>query len=106
MRNRKFTTLALLGMTAGVCLYANEVKAEGKCSAGTCQTAEQCQKETAKDTESSFAGSLSANSQDLFQKFTADQKKQAISLTDGNKMSADDAVAQVDNECRCGKPHK
>jgi hypothetical protein len=123
VKNKNFMTMALLGMAAGVCFFANDLTAWQRSAMSECkQDANDC-KEDAGDSkqaqdkcmrkskrcegnasgsdESSFANELSAYSKSTFMKFTTDQKKQAMDAADNNKMTPDEAVAKVGGGCGC-----
>jgi hypothetical protein len=122
---KKFTSLALLGAVASMCLYTtglsawertamkdckedNDVckKDVDKCKkdgSSNCQKVEtkckdkleKCKKDADKKDQGSFAASLSAFSKTQFQNFSEDQKKKAMDMADDNEMNPDDAVAKV-----------
>ncbi len=121
--NKKLMNMAL-GLGACVCLFSGELSAwersamsdckqdESDCKKeakgctddkGTCKKqaeqckkdAEACKKSAQISDETSFMNALSPYSKSQFQKFSPDQKKKAMDMADGAKISPDDAVTKV-----------
>lgn len=62
-----------------------------KCNA----TMDMCKRDADKTDESSFANALSPGNKAQFTGLSADQKKKAMDMADGNKMDPDDALAKT-----------
>ncbi len=101
MITKSFAKLAVLGLAAGICLFTSELSAwqskpvnYPKCRKDG-KTDMRCDKENREDNLYTFGAELSTQSFKVFNDFTPEQKDQAMSYADGNKMSPDKAVAKV-----------
>lgn len=94
---RNFMMVALLGVTAGASLSANDQN-QSPNNQNNVAWQKKTLDETRKDDESSFASQLSPYTHNYWRSFSPDQKKRAMDMADKNKMSPDDAVEKVQME--------
>ena len=100
----KLTKLTALAVASGICLFASDLMAwqskpinYNKCKKDG-KTDQRCEKENTEDNLYTFGAELSTDSFKYFNNFTPEEKQQAMSLADGNKMSPDEAVARIRTE--------
>ncbi len=111
MKTRYFfgSVIALCLSTSGLMAWQrsamNDCKIDKKsCTAdsATCKAQlKECEQKAPDKDEASFVFALSSYANSLFQKFSAEQKKQAMDFADGNKMAPDDAVLKASGQCQC-----
>jgi hypothetical protein len=105
MKNFKSILSIVVGLSALGCLSWQRSGAVDVCkrnkdactkSADMCQADyDACMDNALKEDEETFLSDVQPESEDLYDDFTSQQRKQAMDYADGNKMSPDEAIAKV-----------